>query len=75
MVFKLRKVNLILTIFQKDFIPGLICKHIAYFSGHFTLLSLYVFYKLPKAIAADVPMAEVEQVISYGVDLPAADFS
>lgn len=65
MILKLCKIYLILTILEEKLIPILTGKHIANFECHFTLLSLDILYKLPKSITADIPMAEVEQVISH----------
>jgi hypothetical protein len=64
MIFKLRKIDLIFAIFEEDLIPGFAGEHIVDLKGHFALLCLDVFDKLPKAVTADIAMPKIEKVVS-----------
>ena len=63
MLFELWKVDLIFAIFEENLIPGLTGEHVSDFIGHFALFCLDVLDELPEAVAADVPVSEIEKIV------------
>lgn len=63
MLFELWKVDLIFAIFEKNLIPGLTGEHVCDFISHFALFCLDVLDELSEAVAADVPVSEIEEVV------------